>query len=70
MKTKPQEKLVNHVTTDVPYVKTQQIRNVQNVLKITTCMKSHVSHVLNVRQLEDTIVIKMQTNVYLVKNNV
>jgi hypothetical protein len=62
--------LVNHVTTNVPYVKMEQALTVKNVLKITTCMNHHVSLVLNVKTTMLTIVMPPQTNVYLVKNNV
>jgi hypothetical protein len=62
--------LVNHVTTDVPYVKTEQTKTVKNVLTITTCMEQHVSLVPNVKLLKHTIVMPIQTNVYLVNHNV
>lgn len=58
------------MTTDVPYVKTEQTKTVKNVLLITTCLEPNVSLVLSVNKMKHTIVMPQQTNVYLVKNNV
>lgn len=65
-----QSKLVNHATIDVPSVKMEQTRNVQNVLPIITYMEQNVFHVPYVQQLKNTIVTQQQTNVYLVTHNV
>jgi hypothetical protein len=67
---KPQSKLVNHVTTDVLSVKTEQTQIVKHVPRITTYMEHLVSHVPYVTQLMECIVTPRQTTVHLVSHNV